>query len=202
MAFSMRRAAFGGFSTATALSSKQTAHAAEQERPEVAAKRAAWRQAQPDLASEQLLPIDETSATTTMAPLRGWAKRGRRCIAPVPRGQWKTTTFTGALRLGGITAPMLLDSPMDREMFQAYIEQALVPSLRRGDIVVMDNLPVHRPPGVRAAIEAAGATLPYLPPYSPDLNPIETPSQSLRQSCANKPQEQSPSCGSPSPIHR
>ena len=117
--------------------------------------------------------IDETGATTKMARLRGWAKRGQRCVAPVPHGHWKTTTFTGALRLDGMTAPMLLDGPMDREMFQAYIEQVLVPSLRRGDIVVMDNLPAHRPPDVRAAIEAAGATLVYLPPYSPDLNPIE-----------------------------
>ncbi|GAN82285.1 Transposase [Acidocella aminolytica 101 = DSM 11237] len=119
-------------------------------------------------------------------------------IAPVPHGHWKTTIFTGVLRLDGMTAPMLLDGPMDREMFQAYIEQVLVPSLRRGDIVVMDNLPAHRPPDVRAAIEAAGATLLYLPPplafhqrfapakpwpaspYSPDLNPIENAFSKLK----------------------
>jgi transposase len=124
--------------------------------------------------------IDETGATTKMARLRGWAKRGQRCVAPVPHGHRKTTTFTGALRLDGMTAPMLLDGPMDREMFQAYIEQVLLPTLRPGDIVVMDNLPAHRPSEVRAAIEAAGATLLYLPPYSPDFNPIENAFSKLK----------------------
>jgi transposase len=117
--------------------------------------------------------IDETGASTKMARLRGRSVRGRRCRAPIPHGHWKTTTFTGALRLSGMTAPMLLDGPMDREMFQAYVEQVLVPTLVRGDIVVMDNLPAHRPAAVAQAIEAAGATLLYLPPYSPDFNPIE-----------------------------
>ncbi len=159
---------------------KKTAHAAEQERPDVVAKRAAWRQAQPDLAAERLVFIDETGATTKMARLRGWAKRGRRCVAAVPHGHWKTTTFSGVLRLEGMTAPMLLDGPMDREMFQAYVEQVLVPSLYPGDIVVMDNLPAHRPLDVRTAIESAGATLLYLPPYSPDLNPIENAFSKLK----------------------
>jgi transposase len=108
-----------------------------------------------------------------MARLRGRATRGQRCRSPVPHGHWKTTTFTGALRLGGLTAPMLLDGPMNREGFRAYVEQVLVPTLRPGEIVVMDNLPAHRPAEIRAAIEAAGATLRYLPPYSPDFNPIE-----------------------------
>jgi transposase len=108
-----------------------------------------------------------------MARLRGRAKRGQRCRAPVPHGHWKTTTFTGALRLSGLTAPMVLDGPMNGDAFLAYVEQVLVPTLEPGDIVVMDNLPAHRRAGVRAAIEAAGARLHFLPPYSPDFNPIE-----------------------------
>ena len=136
-------------------------------------RRAAWFEAQPDLDPAHLVFIDETGVSTKMARLRGRAIRGQRCRAPIPHGHWKTTTFTGALRLSGMTAPMLLDGPMDREMFQAYVEQVLVPTLVRGDIVVMDNLPAHRPAAVAQAIEAAGATLLYLPPYSPDFNPIE-----------------------------
>jgi transposase len=117
--------------------------------------------------------IDETGASTKMARLRGRAKRGQRCRAPVPHGHWKTTTFVGALRLGGMTAPMVLDGPMNGPAFLAYVRQALAPTLRRGETVVMDNLPAHRVLGVRAAIEATGASLQLLPPYSPDLNPIE-----------------------------
>lgn len=104
-----------------------------------------------------------------MARLRGRAPRGERCRAPVPHGHWKTTTFTGALRLSGMTAPMVLDGPMNREVFRAYVDQVLVPTLRPGDVVVMDNLPAHKGQHTRAAIEAAGANLLYLPPYSPDL---------------------------------
>ena len=99
--------------------------------------------------------------------------RGQRCRAPVPHGHWKTTTFTGALRLAGMTAPMVLDGPMNGAAFQAYVGQVLVPTLSPGDIVVMDNLPAHKATAVRIAIEAAGAWLLYLPPYSPDFNPIE-----------------------------
>jgi transposase len=108
-----------------------------------------------------------------MARLRGWAKRGARCRAAIPHGHWKTTTFTCGLRLGGIAAPMLLDGPMDGAAFKAYVEQVLMPELTPGDIVIMDNLPAHKVAGVRQTIEAAGATLLYLPPYSPDFNPIE-----------------------------
>lgn len=108
-----------------------------------------------------------------MARLRGRAKRGQRCRAPIPHGHWKTTTFTGALRLSGMTAPMVLDGPMNRAAFRAYVELVLVPTLRPGDIVVMDNLPAHRGKDIRTLIEAAGASLFYLPPYSPDFNPIE-----------------------------
>ena len=108
-----------------------------------------------------------------MARLRGRAKRGERCRAAIPHGHWKTTTFTAGLRLGGLSAPMLLDGPMDGDAFRAYVTQVLVPELAKGDIVVMDNLPAHKVAGVRDAIEKAGATLLYLPPYSPDFNPIE-----------------------------
>jgi transposase len=108
-----------------------------------------------------------------MARLRGWAAKGRRCRAAVPHGHWKTTTFVGGLTLSGICAPMLLDGPMDGSAFRAWCEQMLAPVLRQGDIVIMDNLPAHKVAGVREAIEDSGATLRYLPPYSPDFNPIE-----------------------------
>jgi transposase len=108
-----------------------------------------------------------------MARLRGRAPRGERCRASVPHGHWKTTTFTAALRHSGLAAPMVLDGPMNGIAFLAYIRQVLVPELRPGDIVVMDNLPSHKVSGVRDAIKAAGAHLHYLPAYSPDLNPIE-----------------------------
>ena len=108
-----------------------------------------------------------------MARLRGWAPKGQRCRAAVPHGHWKTTTFTAGLRLGGLTAPWLLDGPMDGEAFLVYVRRVLVPELTQGDIVIMDNLPAHKVAGVREAIEAAGARLLYLPPYSPDFNPIE-----------------------------
>ncbi len=136
-------------------------------------RRRAWFESQPELDPERLVFIDETGASTKMARLRGRALRGERCRAAVPHGHWKTTTFTGALRLSGMTAPMVLDGPMNGAAFLAYVEQVLVPTLRPGDIVVMDNLPAHRMTGVRTAIEKAGAELRYLPPYSPDFNPIE-----------------------------
>ncbi|MDB5736587.1 MAG: family transposase, partial [Sphingomonas bacterium] len=151
----------------------KTAHASEQERPDVAARRRAWFKAQPDLDPERLVFIDETGASTKMARLRGRAKRGLRCRSPIPHGHWKTTTFVGALRLTGMTAPMILDGPMTGEWFLAYVQHVLVPTLRRGDIVIMDNLPAHKGAAVREAIEAAGAALLFLPPYSPDFNPIE-----------------------------
>jgi len=108
-----------------------------------------------------------------MARLCGRSLRGKRCRAPVPHGHWKTTTFVGALRLEGMTAPMVLDGAMNGPAFLAYVQQVLAPTLSAGDVVVMDNLPAHKPSAVRAAIEAAGAQLRFLPPYSPDFNPIE-----------------------------
>lgn len=108
-----------------------------------------------------------------MARLRGRAPRGERCRAGVPHGHWKTTTFTGALRLTGMTAPFVYDGAMNGNVFLAYVEQVLVPTLAPGDIVIMDNLPAHKAACIRDRIEAAGASLLYLPPYSPDFNPIE-----------------------------
>lgn len=108
-----------------------------------------------------------------MARLRGRSPRGERCRAGVPHGHWKTTTFTGALRLKGMTAPFVYDGAMNGIVFRAYVEQVLVPTLQPGDIVVMDNLPAHKAAGVRDAIEQVGGSLLYLPPYSPDFNPIE-----------------------------
>ena len=115
-----------------------------------------------------------------MARLYGRALRGERCRAPVPHGHWKTTTFTGALRLGGMTAPMVLDGPMNGPAFQAYVAQVLVPTLSPGDIIVMDNLPAHKSAVTGALIEAAGARLLFLPPYSPDFNPIENAFSKLK----------------------
>jgi len=108
-----------------------------------------------------------------MARAHGRAPRGERLRSPIPHGHWKTTTFVAALRNSGIVAPMVLDGPINGVAFQAYVDQVLVPELKRGDIVVMDNLGSHKGAGVGAAIEAAGASLLYLPPYSPDFNPIE-----------------------------
>jgi len=135
--------------------------------------REAWVEGQRDLDPAKLVFIDETGASTKMARIRGRAKRGQRCRAAVPHGHWKTTTFTAGLRLNGITAPMVLDGPMNGATFLAYIEQCLAPALAKGDVVIMDNLPAHKVTGVRKAIEDVGATLLYLPPYSPDFNPIE-----------------------------
>jgi len=115
-----------------------------------------------------------------MARLRGRALRGERCRAGIPHGHWKTTTFVGALRLTGMTAPFVYDGAMNGVVFLAYVEQVLVPTLAPGDIVIMDNLPAHKPAGVREAIERAGATLSFLPPYSPDFNPIENAFSKLK----------------------
>jgi transposase len=149
-------------------------HAAEQDRPDVAAAREAWRSLAPQLDPDKLVFIDETGASTKMARLYGRSKRGNRCRAPVPHGHWMTTTFTAALRRTALTAPMTLDGPMNAVAFRAYVEQVLAPTLNPGDIVVMDNLPAHKGAAIRAAIEACGASLILLPPYSPDFNPIDT----------------------------
>jgi transposase len=132
-----------------------------------------WRQSQPRLDLGKLVFIDETSATTHMTRRGGRARRGQRCLASAPQGHWKTTTFAGGLRRDRLIAPMVIDGPMDGEMFLAYARRFLAPALRPGDIVILDNLSSHKVAGVREAITSVGATPLYLPPYSPDLNPIE-----------------------------
>jgi transposase len=128
---------------------------------------------QTKLDPRKLVFIDETAATTNMTRRYGRNTRGERLVCKVPHGHWKTSTFVAALRHNRVTAPLLLDGAMNGTSFLAYVEQILAPTLRRGDIVVMDNVSVHKVIGVREAIEARGADLFYLPPYSPDLNPIE-----------------------------
>ncbi|WP_144259645.1 IS630 family transposase [Methylocystis sp. ATCC 49242] len=152
---------------------KKTAHASEQDRPDIVKRREDWFDSQLDLDPSKLVFIDATWASTNMARKNGRAPRGERLRSSVPHGHWKTTTFVAGLRLCGLTAPMVLDGPINGQWFQAYVDQVLVPTLSPGDIVVMDNLGSHKGAGVRKAIEAAGATLLYLPPYSPDFNPIE-----------------------------
>jgi transposase len=139
----------------------------------VKAKRDQWRAGQPDLDPAKLVFVDETWASTNMARRYGRSPKGQRLVCPVPLGHWKTTTFVAALRHDRLTAPMVVDGPINGELFVAYVEQVLVPALEPGDVVVMDNLACHKRAGVRAAIEAAGCRLLYLPPYRPDLSPIE-----------------------------
>ena len=117
--------------------------------------------------------LDETGTATNMTRRYGRCAKGQRLTAKAPWGHWKTTTFVAGLRHTGIIAPLVLDGPMDGPTFRAYVEQALAPAPAPGDVVALDNLPAHKVSGVREAIAARGATLMYLPPYSPDLNPIE-----------------------------
>jgi transposase len=152
---------------------KKSLHAAEQDRPDVAAAREALRKEQEILDPKQLVFIDETAATTKMTRLYGRAPQGKRLVDKVPHGHWKTTTFICGLRYDGVTAPFVLDGPMDGPHFLAYVEQILAPTLRKGQIVFLDNVSIHNVDGVEEAIEARGACAVFLPAYSPDLNPIE-----------------------------
>ena len=136
-------------------------------------KRRAWFEAQPDLDPARLVFIDETWTATNMARTHGRCARGERLRMSVPHGHRKTTTLVAGLRLDGMVAPMVLDGPINGDWFEAYVAQVLAPTLRPGDIVVMDNLSSHKRASVRAMIEARGARLAFLPPYSPDFNPIE-----------------------------
>jgi putative transposase len=152
---------------------KKTLIASEQDRPDIARRRARWQAYQNQVDPSRLVFIDETWTRTNMAPLRGWSPRGQRLKATVPHGRWKTMTFLAALRHDRVDAPWLFDGPINGESFRVYVEKVLVPSLRPGDIVILDNLGSHRGKAVRRAIRAAGARLFFLPKYSPDLNPIE-----------------------------
>ena len=151
-----------------------------EDRPDVLKRRQAWFEGQLDLDPARLVFIDETGASTKMARRHGRAPKGQRLRASIPHGHWKTTTFVGGLRLSGMTAPMVLDGPMTGGWFVSYVEQVLVPTLRPGDVVVLDNLTAHKSADARTAIETAGARMLFLPPYSPDLNPIENAFSKLK----------------------
>lgn len=139
----------------------------------MARRRAQWRKYQGRLDPSRLVFIDETWAKTNMTRRHGRAPRGQRLVAKAPQGRWRTLTFLAALRRDRIDAPCVIDGPINGQSFLAYVEQMLVPALKPGDIVIIDNLGSHKGKAVRRVIRAAGAKLFYLPPYSPDLNPIE-----------------------------
>jgi transposase len=152
---------------------KKSLHAAEQDRPDVAAARQAFIRRQPARDPDHLVFIDETWATTNMTRRYGRAARGLRLVAPVPHGHWQVTTLVAGRRTSGITAPCVFDGAINGARFQAYVEPMRAPTLRPDDIVLVDNLSSHKIAGVNVAIAAQGAQLVFLPPYSPDLNPIE-----------------------------
>lgn len=160
---------------------KKTLHAAEQDRPDVAERRAAWRVSQAGLDPKKLVFIDETWAKTNMTRTRGWSPEGERLVAKVPHGHWKTTTLIAALDHRGMRCSTTVDGAVNRDVFESFVEQVLVPKLTPGDIVIMDNLSSHKGATVPALIKSAGATTMYLPPYSPDLNPIEPAFSKLKQ---------------------
>jgi len=152
---------------------KKSVRATEQERTDVVRARRRWMREQGLFDPARLVFVDETAVSTNMARLRGRCERGERLIAHVPQSHWQTITFVAGLRHDGIVAPFVLNGAMNGASFLAYLEQCLAPTLKRDDVVIIDNLTAHHVAGVRDAIEAAGATLRYLPQYSPDLDPIE-----------------------------
>ena len=155
---------------------KKTLLASECDRPDIRQAREEWRtERQPGMRLEpqRLVFLDETGTTTKMTRLRGRCLKGRRLRSKAPFGHWKTQTFVAGLRCGALTAPFVIDAPMDRRIFETYVETQLVPTLEKGDIVIMDNLPAHKSPIAEKAILDRGAQVLFLPPYSPDLNPIE-----------------------------
>jgi len=152
---------------------KKTANATEQQRPDVLKKRLAWFEGQLDLDPGKLVFIDETGASTNLARKGGRCRRGRRLRVGVPHGHYKTVTLVAGIRLRGLVAAKTYDRPINAALFEEWLENCLVPTLSKGDVVVMDNLSAHKRPRVEEMIEAVGAELRYLPPYSPDMNPIE-----------------------------
>jgi transposase len=152
---------------------KKSVHADEQNRPDVAVARQAWRADQANLAAHRLIFLDETGATTNMVRTYGRAPRGQRVKGYAPHGHWKVTTFVAGLCKDGWVAPFVIDQPMNRAIFTQYVEQVLAPELRAGDIVILDNLSSHKGEKAASLITERGARLLFLPPYSPDLNPIE-----------------------------
>jgi transposase len=160
------------FFAAEGISFKKTVRASEQNRPDVAERREAWQHAQKSLGG-RLIFLDETWTTTAMTRRYAWADVGARAIGHAPNGHWKTTTFLAGLTCEGLIAPFVLDGPINAECFFAYVEQILVPALREGDTVILDNLSSHKNEKAAHLIASVGARLLFLPPYSPDLNPIE-----------------------------
>jgi transposase len=161
------------FVHAEGLSFKKTVLAREQDRPDIARRRAQWKKYQQRIDPARLVFLDETWTKTNMAPLRGWSPCGERLPAKVPYGHWNTMTFIAALRHDRIEAPWLLDRPINGDRFLVYIEKVLAPTLRPGDVVIADNLQSHKRRAVREVLRRAGAKLLFLPKYSPDRNPIE-----------------------------
>ena len=155
--------------------------ASEQDRPDVVKQRVEWRTVQPTIDPNRYVFIDETWAKTNMTRRYGRSQLGVRLLEKTPCGRWETTTFLGALRATGFVAPLTVEGAINGDLFRAWVEQHLVPALKPGDIVVMDNLSSHKVAGIRKAIEAVGAEVLYLPPYSPDLNPIELAFSKLKK---------------------
>ena len=160
---------------------KKTLIASEQGRADVVKQRIEWRTVQPTIDPNLYVFIDETWAKTNMTRRYGRSQLGMRLLEKTPCGRWETTTFLGALRATGFVAPLTVDGAINGDLFRAWVEQHLVPTLKPGDIVVMDNLSSHKVAGIRKAIEAVGAEVLYLPPYSPDLNPIELAFSKLKK---------------------
>ena len=168
-------------SGAGTIAKTKTLIAQEQDRPEVVEKRTQWRASQVQIDPAQVVFIDETWAKTNLTRRDGRSPLGTRLVEKTPCGRWQTATFLGALRATGFIAPLTVEGLLNGPLFRAWVEQHLAPVLNRGDIVVMDNLSSHKVAGVREAIEAVGAELRYLPPYSPDLNPIELAFSKLKK---------------------
>ncbi len=160
---------------------KKSTHASERDRPDVAKARRRWPEKLAGVDPKDLVFLDETGANTAMQRTHGYAPKGRRVVASAPLGGWQAVTFIGALTACGLVAPWALEGAMNGDWFLAYVEQILVPALRPGMVVVMDNLPSHKVKGVETAIQAAGCRVEYLPPYSPDLNPIEKAFSKLKR---------------------
>lgn len=160
---------------------KKSSRAAEQDRPDVARKRKDWHEIQESIDAERLIFLDETGIKTDLTRLRGWADSGERLVEAIPGGDWETSTLIHAVALDGTRAALVLDGPINAACFAGFCEQLLAPTLHPGDFVILDNLSSHKSSAAIAAIERVGAEMIYLPPYSPDLNPIENIFSKIKQ---------------------
>lgn len=160
---------------------KKSSRAAEQDRPDVARRRQDWRECQEAVDAQRLVFLDETGIKTNLTRLRGWADSSERLVEAIPGGDWETSTLVHAVALDGTRAAMVLDGPLNGDCFAGFCEQLLAPTLHPGDLVILDNLSSHKSSAAIAAVERVGAELIYLPPYSPDLNPIENVFSKLKQ---------------------